>query len=154
MPWLALEINGSKQTVDADLAMPLLWVLRDLLNMTGTKYGCGIRLCGACTGPLDGGRTRSCQTPVATAAGKQIVTSEGLAQNGWHPVQEAWIAEQVPQCGYCQPGQIMSAAALLAQKAHPTDADIDQAMAGNLCRCATYFRIRSAIHRAAGETHA
>jgi isoquinoline 1-oxidoreductase alpha subunit len=153
MARLALEINGTTQIVDADPAMPLLWVLRDLLNMTGTKYGCGIGLCGACTVHIDGTATRSCQTPAATAAGKRIVTIEGLAQDGLHPVQEAWIAEQVPQCGYCQPGQIMSAAALLAQKAQPTDADIDQAMAGNLCRCATYFRIRSAIHRAAGETH-
>jgi isoquinoline 1-oxidoreductase subunit alpha len=152
MARLALEINGSKQTVDADPAMPLLWVLRDLLDMTGTKYGCGIGLCGACTVHLDGAATRSCQTPVATAAGKRIVTIEGLAQQGLHPVQQAWIAEQVPQCGYCQPGQIMSAAALLAQKARPTNADIDQAMAGNLCRCATYFRIRKAIHRAAEET--
>jgi aerobic-type carbon monoxide dehydrogenase small subunit (CoxS/CutS family) len=150
----ALEINGTQQIVDADPAMPLLWVLRDLLNMTGTKYGCGIGLCGACTVHLDGAAARSCQTPVATAAGKRIVTIEGLAQHGLHPVQVAWIAEQVPQCGYCQPGQIMSGAALLAQKAHPIDADIDQAMAGNLCRCATYFRIRAAIHRAAGETHA
>ena len=154
MARLALEINGTTQTVDADPAMPLLWVLRDLLNMTGTKYGCGIGLCGACTVHIDGAATRSCQTPVTTATGKRIVTIEGLAPHGLHPVQEAWIAEQVPQCGYCQPGQIMSAAALLAQKTHPTDADIDQAMAGNLCRCATYFRIRNAIHRAAGETHA
>jgi isoquinoline 1-oxidoreductase alpha subunit len=153
MARLALEINGSKQTVDADPAMPLLWVLRDLLNMTGTKYGCGIGLCGACTVHIDGTATRSCQTPIATAAGKRIVTIEGLAQHGLHAVQKAWIAEQVPQCGYCQPGQIMSAAALLAQKARPTDADIDEAMAGNLCRCATYFRIRNAIHRAAEETH-
>jgi isoquinoline 1-oxidoreductase alpha subunit len=152
MARLALEINGSKQTVDADPAMPLLWVLRDLLNMTGTKYGCGIGLCGACTVHIDGEATRSCQTPIATAAGKRIVTIEGLAQHGLHPVQEAWIAEQVPQCGYCQPGQIMSAAALLGRKAHPTDTDIDEAMAGNLCRCATYFRIRNAIHRVAVET--
>jgi isoquinoline 1-oxidoreductase alpha subunit len=153
MARLALEINGTPQTVDADPAMPLLWVLRDLLNMTGTKYGCGIGLCGACTVHIDGAATRSCQTPIATAAGKRIVTIEGLGQHGLHPVQAAWIAEQVPQCGYCQPGQIMSAAALLAQKAHPADADINQAMAGNLCRCATYFRIRNAIHRAARETH-
>ena len=153
MTRLPLEINGSKQTVDADPQMPLLWVLRDLLNMTGTKYGCGIGLCGACTVHIDGIATRSCQTPVATAANKQITTIEGLAANGLHPVQEAWIAEQVPQCGYCQPGQIMSAASLLGQKPHPTDADIDEAMAGNLCRCATYFRIRRAIHRAAGERY-
>ena len=151
MARLALEINSRQLIVDADPEMPLLWVLRDLLNMTGTKYGCGIGLCGACTVHIDGVATRSCQTPVATAANKRITTIEGLAANGLHPIQQAWIAEQVPQCGYCQPGQIMSAAALLAQKPRPTDADIDEAMAGNLCRCATYFRIRSAIHRAAGE---
>jgi isoquinoline 1-oxidoreductase alpha subunit len=149
-----LQINGVQHAVDADPEMPLLWVLRDLLSMTGTKYGCGIGLCGACTVHVEGAATRSCQIPVGTAAGKRIVTIEGLGANGLHPVQEAWIAEQVPQCGYCQPGQIMSAAALLAQKPHPTDADIDDAMAGNLCRCGTYFRIRNAIHRAAGETHA
>jgi isoquinoline 1-oxidoreductase alpha subunit len=153
MARLTLEINSRQQIVDADPEMPLLWVLRDLLNMTGTKYGCGVGLCGACTVHIDGVAIRSCQTPVATAADKQITTIEGLATNGLHPIQEAWIAKQVPQCGYCQPGQIMSAAALLAQKPHPTDADIDEAMAGNLCRCATYFRIRSAIHRAAEETH-
>jgi isoquinoline 1-oxidoreductase alpha subunit len=153
MARLTLEINSRQQIVDADPEMPLLWVLRDLLNMTGTKYGCGIGLCGACTVHIDGIATRSCQTPVATAANKQITTIEGLAANGLHPVQEAWIAEQVPQCGYCQPGQIMSVAALLAQKPRPNDADIDEAMAGNICRCATYFRIRSAIHRAAGEAH-
>src|ERR1700758_3720604 len=129
MARLTLEINGAQQIVDADPAMPLLWVLRDLLNMTGTKYGCGIGLCGACTVHIDGVATRSCQTPVATAAGKGIVTIEGLGEHGLHPVQEAWIAEQVPQCGYCQPGQIMSAAALLAQKPQPSNADIDQAMA-------------------------
>jgi len=153
MARLTLEINSRQQIVDADPEMPLLWVLRDLLNMTGTKYGCGIGLCGACTVHIDGVAIRSCQTPVATAANKQITTIEGLAANGLHSIQEAWIAEQVPQCGYCQPGQIMSVAALLAQKPRPTDSDIDEAMAGNLCRCATYFRIRSAIHRAAGEAH-
>jgi isoquinoline 1-oxidoreductase alpha subunit len=153
MARLSLEINGRHQTIDADPQMPLLWVLRDLLNMTGTKYGCGIGLCGACTVHMDGEATRSCQTPVTIAAGKRIVTIEGLAENGLHPVQEAWIAEQVPQCGYCQPGQVMSAAALLAHKPQPANSDIDQAMAGNLCRCATYFRIRNAIHRAAGEMH-
>ncbi len=146
-----LEINGRTRSIDAEPQMPLLWVLRDLLNMTGTKYGCGIGLCGACTVHIDGTATRSCQTPVANAAGKRIVTIEGLAEKGLHSVQQAWIAEQVPQCGYCQPGQIMSAAALLAHTTQPTDADIDQAMAGNLCRCATYFRIRKAIHRAAAE---
>ncbi|MGA9668351.1 MAG: (2Fe-2S)-binding protein [Terracidiphilus sp.] len=153
MAQVTLDINQHPQTVDADPQMPLLWVLRDLLNMTGTKYGCGIGLCGACTVHIDGAATRSCQTPLASAAGKRIVTIEGLAANGFHPVLEAWITEQVPQCGYCQPGQIMSAAALLAQKPHPTDADIDDAMVGNLCRCATYFRIRKAIHRAAEEVH-
>ena len=151
MARFTLEINSNRRTIDADPEMPLLWALRDLLNMTGTKYGCGIGLCGACTVHVEGVATRSCQTPIAIAAGKRIVTIEGLAVNGLHPVQEAWIAEQVPQCGYCQPGQIMSAAALVAQNPHPTDADIDDAMAGNLCRCATYFRIRKAIHHAAGE---
>jgi isoquinoline 1-oxidoreductase alpha subunit len=154
MACVTLEINGRQQIVDADPEMPLLWVLRDLLNLTGTKYGCGIGLCGACTVHMDGAATRSCQTPLATAAGRRIVTIEGLGSNGLHPVQEAWIAEQVPQCGYCQPGQIMSAAALLARNPHPADADVDQAMAGNVCRCATYFRIRNAIRRAVAETHA
>ena len=151
MARITLEINGRQQTIDADPEMPLLWVLRDLLNMTGTKYGCGIGLCGACTVHIEGAATRSCQTPLAISVGKRIVTIEGLAANGLHPIQKAWIAEQVPQCGYCQPGQIMSAAALLVQKSRPTDADIDEAMAGNVCRCATYFRIRNAIRRAATE---
>jgi isoquinoline 1-oxidoreductase alpha subunit len=154
MARFTLEINGRQQIVDADPEMPLLWVLRDLLNLTGTKYGCGIGLCGACTVHMDGAAIRACQTPLTTAAGRRIVTIEGLGSNGLHPVQQAWIAEQVPQCGYCQPGQIMSAAALLARKPHPADADVDQAMAGNVCRCATYFRIRNAIRRAAGEAHA
>jgi isoquinoline 1-oxidoreductase alpha subunit len=153
MAQFVLDVNNRKQTVDAESEMPLLWVLRDLLNMTGTKYGCGIGLCGACTVHLNGVATRSCQIPVASATGKQITTIEGLGQRGQHPVQEAWIAEQVPQCGYCQPGQIMSAAALLSSNAKPTDAEIDDAMAGNLCRCGTYFRIRKAIHRAAQEMH-
>jgi isoquinoline 1-oxidoreductase subunit alpha len=153
MARFTLAINDRQYTVDADPEMPLLWALRDLLNMTGTKYGCGIGLCGACTVHIDGAATRSCQTTLATAASKQIVTIEGLGGDGLHPVQEAWIAEQVPQCGYCQPGQIMSAAALLAKKPHATDSDINDAMAGNLCRCATYFRIRNAIHRAAEGTH-
>jgi isoquinoline 1-oxidoreductase subunit alpha len=152
MASFTLRINGNAHTLDAEPAMPLLWVLRDVLNLTGTKYGCGIGLCGACTVHLDGAAARSCQTPVATAAAKQITTIEGLGSRQLHLVQQAWIAEQVPQCGYCQPGQIMSTAALLAQKPHPGDADIDEAMAGNLCRCATYFRIRNAIHRAAAET--
>ena len=153
MARFTLEINGRQQIVDADPQMPLLWVLRDLLNLTGTKYGCGIGLCGACTVHVDGTATRSCQTSLAAAAGKRIVTIEGLAADGLHLVQEAWIAEQVPQCCYCQPGQIMSTAALLPEKPHLTDADIDEAMAGNLCRCATYFRIRNAIHHAAGKAH-
>jgi aerobic-type carbon monoxide dehydrogenase small subunit (CoxS/CutS family) len=151
MPQFALQINNAKRTVEAEPDMPLLWVLRDLLNLTGTKYGCGIGLCGACTVHVDGEAIRSCQVSVASAAGRQIKTIEGLGQNGLPIVQRAWIAEQVPQCGYCQPGQIMSAAALLAGNPRPTDAEIDDAMAGNLCRCGTYFRIRKAIHRAAQE---
>src|SRR5882757_7162854 len=151
MARLALEINGATQTVDAEPAMPLLWVLRDLLNLTGTKYGCGIGLCGACTVHIDGVAARSCQTPVSAVVGRRITTIEGLGAGQLHPVQQAWIAEQVPQCGYCQSGQIMSAAALLAQKPQPTDREINEGMAGNLCRCATYFRIRNAIHRAAGQ---
>jgi len=153
MAQFALEINGRKQTVDAEPEMPLLWVLRDLLSMTGTKYGCGIGLCGACTVHIDGAAMRSCLIPVSATDGKQITTIEGLGLHRLHPVQQAWITEQVPQCGYCQPGQMMSAAALLADKQSPTDAEIDEAMAGNLCRCATYFRIRKAIHRAAEEMH-
>ncbi|HEY3990878.1 MAG TPA: (2Fe-2S)-binding protein [Acidobacteriaceae bacterium] len=151
MPQYALQINSVKRTVEAEPEMPLLWVLRDLLNLTGTKYGCGIGLCGACTVHVEGEATRSCQVSVASAAGKQIRTIEGLAEKDLHFVQQAWIAEQVPQCGYCQSGQIMSAAALLAVNPIPTDAEIDDAMAGNLCRCGTYFRIRKAIHRAAQE---
>lgn len=146
-----LEVNGQSRTVVADAEMPLLWVLRDLFQMPGTKYGCGIGMCGACTVHVNGEAVRSCQTAVAAAAGKKIVTIEGLGQGELHPVQKAWIAEQVPQCGYCQPGQIMSAAALLSKNAKPTDAQIDDAMAGNICRCGTYFRIRKAIHRAARE---
>ena len=151
MPQYAFAINNVLRTVEAEPEMPLLWVLRDLLNMTGTKYGCGIGMCGACTVHVDGAATRSCQLSASSAAGKQITTIEGLRQNALQVVQSAWIAEQAPQCGYCQPGQIMSAAALLATNPKPTDADIDDAMAGNLCRCGTYFRIRKAIHRAAQE---
>ncbi|HMF52916.1 MAG TPA: (2Fe-2S)-binding protein [Edaphobacter sp.] len=151
MASFTLQINGLSHNIDAEPAMPLLWVLRDLLNLTGTKYGCGIGLCGACTVHIDGTAARSCQTPVSTAVGRHIITIEGLGAGELHPVQQAWIAEQVPQCGYCQPGQIMSAAALLVQKPHPTDKDIDEGMAGNLCRCSTYFRIRNAIHRVAGQ---
>ena len=153
MPQYVLQINNATRKVEAEPGMPLLWVLRDLLNLTGTKYGCGIGLCGACTVHVGGEATRSCQVSVAGAAGRQIITIEGLGQNGLHIVQQAWIAEQVPQCGYCQPGQIMSAAAFLATNPKPTDADIDDAMAGNLCRCGTYFRLRKAIHRAAQEMH-
>jgi isoquinoline 1-oxidoreductase subunit alpha len=151
MPPFILEVNGLSRTVNAEAEMPLLWVLRDLLEMTGTKYGCGMGLCGACTVHLDGEAVRSCQTPVQSAAGHRIVTIEGLSRDGLHPVQKAWIAEQVPQCGYCQSGQIMSAAALLAAHPAPTDAQIDDAMLGNVCRCGTYFRIRRAIHRAVQE---
>jgi len=154
MAQFTLQINGTSRVTDAEPDMPLLWVLRDVLNMTGTKYGCGMGLCGACTVHLDGQAARSCQTPVSSAVGKRITTIEGLELDKFHVVQQAWIAEQVPQCGYCQPGQIMSAAALLAGNPHPTDKDIDDAMAGNLCRCGTYFRIRKAIHRAAQEMQA
>jgi aerobic-type carbon monoxide dehydrogenase small subunit (CoxS/CutS family) len=129
---------------------PLLWVIRDELGLTGTKFGCGIGQCGACTVHLDGQAVRSCQTPLSTVAGKSVTTIEGLSRNGDHPVQRAWVAEQVPQCGYCQSGQIMSAAALLQGNRSPSDADIDAAMEGNLCRCGTYQRIRKAVHRAAG----
>lgn len=146
---ITLSINGKTHNIDVDPETPLLWVLRDNLNLTGTKYGCGIAQCGACTVHLDGEAIRSCVTPASVAAGKKVVTIEGLSENGEHPVQRAWIAEQVPQCGYCQSGQIMSAAALLAKTPRPSDGEIDVAMAGNLCRCGTYQRIRKAIHRAA-----
>jgi isoquinoline 1-oxidoreductase alpha subunit len=154
MPQFTLEVNGQQRTLSEDAGMPLLWALRDILQMTGTKYGCGIGMCGACTVHLDGTAVRSCQTTLADAAGHKITTIEGLSPDGNHPVQKAWIAEQVPQCGYCQSGQIMSAAALLAAHAHPSDSEIDDAMVGNICRCGTYFRIRKAIHRAAQEIHA
>jgi len=147
-------VNGKPQTVDVPSDMPLLWVLRDVLNLKGTKFGCGAGLCGACTVHLDGRAVRSCQTQVGTVASKQITTIEGLSADGTHPLQIAWQEIDVPQCGYCQAGQIMSAAALLAQKPKPTDADIDTAMTGNLCRCATYTRIREGIHRAAAMTPA
>jgi isoquinoline 1-oxidoreductase alpha subunit len=146
-----LTINGAEHTLDLHPDMPLLWVLRDVLNLTGTKFGCGMGLCGACTVHLDGAAIRSCSTSVAAAAGKQITTIEGLAPDNSHPLQRAWMAEHVPQCGYCQAGQIMNAAALLAKNANPSDAEIDAAMAGNLCRCGTYRRIRLAIQRAAKE---
>lgn len=146
-----LRINGTTTTVDAAPDTPLLWVLRDHLNLTGTKFGCGVGLCGACTVHLDGEATRACQWILRDVGAREITTIEGLSDDGTHPVQQAWLHEQVPQCGYCQVGQIMSAAALLATTPHPSDADIDAAMAGNLCRCGTYQRIRAAIHRAAGE---
>jgi len=148
---IQLLINNSPHEVEVDPDTPLLWVLRDKLNMTGTKYGCGMGLCGACTVHLDGQAVRSCQTAVSSVASNKITTIEGLSVDNSHPLQKAWIAEQVPQCGYCQPGQIMSAAALLAKTSRPSDQQIDSAMGGNLCRCGMYQRIRRAIHRAAGE---
>jgi isoquinoline 1-oxidoreductase subunit alpha len=150
MARISLTVNGNKKTLDAQPDTPLLWILRDGLGLTGTKYGCGVGACGACTVHIDGEATRSCATPVSSCDGKTILTIEGLEQGGHlHPVQEAWIEEDVPQCGYCQSGMIMSAAALLHQKKHPTDADINDAMSGNLCRCGTYKRVRKAIHLAA-----
>ena len=146
-----LLINGVSTQVDADPDTPLLWVLRDHLNLTGTKFGCGVGQCGACTVHLDGEAARSCQWVVKDVGSRAITTIEGLSADGSHPVQQAWLRTQVPQCGYCQPGQIMSAAALLSQKPHPTDAEIDAGMAGNICRCGTYERIRRAIHVAAGD---
>jgi len=142
-------LNGHTATVDVTADTPLLWVLRDTLGLTGTKFGCGRALCGACTVHMDGEAIRSCVTPIDDVAGKKITTIEGLSADRSHPLQRAWIAADVPQCGYCQPGQIMAAAALLAEKPSPTDADIDAAMAGMLCRCGTYQRIRKAIHMAA-----
>lgn len=150
MPY-TLNVNGKAVTVDAPGDMPLLWVLRDVLDLRGTKFGCGLGQCGACTVHMAGNPVRSCQTPVSRAAGQSVTTIEGLSADASHPLQRAWEELDVPQCGYCQAGQIMSAAALLRRNAHPTDADIDVAMSGNLCRCATYTRIREAIHRAAGN---
>ncbi len=146
---ITLKINGQSLETDASPDTPLLWVLRDHLGLTGTKFGCGKSLCGACTVHVDGAATRSCVTLVSTVAGKDIRTIEGLSTDRSHPVQKAWLELDVPQCGYCQSGQIMAASALLAQNPSPTDADIDTAMAGNICRCGTYPRIRAAIHRAA-----
>jgi isoquinoline 1-oxidoreductase alpha subunit len=148
MAAIRLLINGKSHDVEMSPDTPLLWVLRDNLSMTGTKYGCGMGLCGACTVHLDGEAVRACQTPVASVGTKKITTIEGLSADSSHPVQRAWIAEQVPQCGYCQPGQIMSAAALLAKTPHPSDEQIENAMVGNLCRCGMYQRIRKAVHRA------
>jgi isoquinoline 1-oxidoreductase subunit alpha len=147
-----LTVNGKPASVDVPAEMPLLWALRDILNLKGTKYGCGIGACGACTVHIDGKPVRSCQTRISAAAGKTITTIEGISTDGTHPVQLAWQEIDVPQCGYCQAGQIMSAVALLNQKPRPTDDDIDTAMNGNICRCATYLRIRQAIHKAAAST--
>jgi isoquinoline 1-oxidoreductase alpha subunit len=157
MPY-KFTINGRSASVDVPADMPMLWVIRDVLGMKGTKFGCGAGLCGACTVHLNGRAVRSCQTPVSEAAGGQITTIEGLSANGTHPVQQAWLELDVPQCGYCQAGQMMSASALLAHTPTPSDAEIDDAMNGNICRCGTYLRIRPAIHRAAviarnGYTH-
>ena len=149
MASLTLSVNNRSRTLDIDPRTPLLWVLRDSLGLTGTKYGCGIAQCGACTVILNGNAVRSCVTPVSRAAGQHVTTIEGLSADGSHPLQRAWMTEQVPQCGYCQSGQIMSAAVLLAAHPSPTDQEIDEAMAGNICRCGTYQRVRRAIHRAA-----
>ena len=149
-----LTVNGRPTTVDVPADTPLLWVIREVLNLPGTKFGCGMSLCGACTVHVNGVPTRSCVTSIAEAAGKQITTIEGLSPTGNHPLQKAWMEVDVPQCGYCQAGQIMSAAALLKQHPKPTDAQIDSAMEGNLCRCGTYLRIREAIHKAAAAKNA
>ena len=146
---ITLNVNNTAHAVDIEPETPLLWVLRDTLGLTGTKYGCGIASCGACTIHIDGQPVRSCQTAVSAAAGKKITTIEGLSRDKSHPIQQAWVEVGVPQCGYCQSGQIMSAAALLARRKNPTDLEIDAAMSGNLCRCGTYQRIRQGVHRAA-----
>jgi isoquinoline 1-oxidoreductase alpha subunit len=147
----SFTLNGKKVTANSEPDTPLLWVIRDEIGLTGTKFGCGAQLCGACTVHLDGVAIRSCQTPVSAAAGKKISTIESLSKDNSHPLQKAWLAHDVPQCGYCQSGQLMSAAALLAKNKNPTDADIDNAMSGNICRCGTYNRMRAAIHDAAAE---
>jgi aerobic-type carbon monoxide dehydrogenase small subunit (CoxS/CutS family) len=146
---VGLKVNGREHRVEALPDTPLLWVLRDHLGLTGTKFGCGVALCGACTVLVNGEATRSCVTPVSSVLGKEITTIEGLSADGSHPVQKAWITDEVPQCGYCHSGQIMQAAALLSKNPAPSDADIDRIMSGNICRCGTYQRIRQAIHRAA-----
>jgi len=146
---IKLNVNGAEREVDADPNMPLLWALRDLLGLTGTKFGCGMAQCGACTVHIDGEARRSCITPIGTLASRKVTTIEGLSPDGQHPLQRAWIEVNTPQCGYCQVGQIMSAAALLRQKPKPTDQEIDSALAGNLCRCGTYLRIREAVRKAA-----
>src|SRR5712692_6776602 len=148
MAEIKFTLNGKPATINVNPRMPLLWALRDTLGMTGTKFGCGMALCGACTVHLDGQPVRSCQTQMSAVAGRKVTTIEGLSADSSHPVQRAWIEVDVPQCGYCQSGQIMSAAGLLAKKANPTDTDIDEAMRGNICRCGTYQQIRQAIHRA------
>jgi len=148
---IKLNLNGRDTAVDVDDDMPLLWVLRDTLGLTGTKFGCGRALCGACTVHLDGSAVRSCVTPASAARGRKVLTIEGLSSDNSHPLQQAWIELDVPQCGYCQSGQIMAAAALLATTPQPSDAEIDAAMSGNVCRCGTYQRIRAAIHRAAAR---
>jgi aerobic-type carbon monoxide dehydrogenase small subunit (CoxS/CutS family) len=150
MASIALTVNGKRHVVDVAPDTPLLWVLRDTLGLTGTKFGCGVAQCGACTVLVAGNATRTCVLPASAAAGQAITTIEGLSPDRSHALQRAWIAEEVPQCGYCQSGQLMSAAALLARTPHPSDEDIDAAMSGNICRCGTYERIRKAIHRAAG----
>ena len=147
---IKLSVNGADREIDAEPEMPLLWVLRDLLGLTGTKYGCGEALCGACTVHLDGQPVRACVTPLGRAAGREVTTIEGLSVAGDHPLQKAWIELAVPQCGYCQAGQIMSAAALLTANPKPSDQEIDQSLAGNLCRCGTYLRIRAAVRKVAG----
>jgi len=151
---ISFDLNGSTVSVQAEPDTPLLWVIRDEVGLTGTKFGCGAALCGACTVHLDGAAIRSCQTPVSSVAGKKVSTVESLSGNNSHPLQKAWIKHQVPQCGYCQSGQLMSAAALLAKNKNPSDTDIDNAMSGNLCRCGTYNRIRAAIKDAAAEMRA
>ena len=151
MAVINLNVNGKKYTLDVDPQTPMLWVLREHLHLTGTKYGCGIAQCGACTIHLDGNAVRSCKLPVSTVANKAVTTIEGLSENGDHPLQKAWLELDVPQCGYCQTGQIMSAAALLKRNSHPTDEQIEASMSGNICRCGTYLRIRDAIKSAAGQ---
>ncbi len=152
MAEISFKVNGRSETVDVPERMPILWVVRDVLGLTGTKFGCGIAQCGACTLHLDGAAIRSCITPISAAQGKELTTVEGLSPNRGHALQRAWIEEDVPQCGYCHSGQIMSAAALLARNANPSDTEIDDAMRGNICRCGTYLRIRRAIRRAASTT--
>jgi len=151
MAKINLNINGQNQTVDVDPKTPVLWVLRDHLNLVGTKYGCGVAQCGACTIHLDGNAVRSCNLPVSAVANKKVTTIEGISENGDHPVQKAWLAHDVPQCGYCQAGQIMTAVSLLNKNSKPTDDQIETAMQGNLCRCGTYLRIKAAVKTAANS---